>query len=189
MPAARRRRRRARRRACRRSPTHRPRARLRRRRPRRRARDRHRRPSQGRSARAGESGARSAARRSARSPGRSPPGRSRCTVSPQATSQKGSAALSRPSTSAGLQASRRRATAVAVPMVAARYPNRTSPASKARAAISAPGESPPSTPTLMKRYEAPQRDASVRISGQYLRVTCRGYPHARARARSRAPSP
>ena len=90
--------------------------------------------------------------------------------SPQATSQKGSAALSRPSTSDGRQASRRRANAVPAPMVAARYPSSTTPASSARAAISAPGESPPSTPTLMKRYEAPQRDASVRMRGQYLRV-------------------
>ena len=58
-----------------------------------------------------------------------------------------------------------------VPIVAMRYASRTTPAISVRAAISAPGEKPPSTPTLMKRYDAPQREASVRRSGQYLLVT------------------
>ena len=71
-----------------------------------------------RSARAAGSAARSAARRSAPSPARSPRRRSRCAVSPQATSQNGSAALSAPSTSASRQAlAQARPTAVAAPSV------------------------------------------------------------------------
>ena len=40
--------------------------------------------------------------------------------------------------------------------------------------ISAPGEKPPSTATLMNRYEAPHARASREVSGQYLRVTWEG---------------
>ena len=65
----------------------------------------------------------------------------------------------------------RRAIAVRVPIVAMRYANSTPPAIAVRASISAPGEKPPSTPTLMKRYDAPQREARISRRGQYRLVT------------------
>ena len=58
-------------------------------------------------------------------------------------------------------------TARGAPIVRVRNARSTSAAIAARAPISAEGSSPPSTATLMKRYDAPQSAARTRIKGQY----------------------
>ena len=45
------------------------------------------------------------------------------------------------------------------------------PAISVRENMNAPGAKPPSTPTLMKRYDAPQTAPRARISGQYRELT------------------
>ena len=95
-------------------------------------------------------------------PGRRP---SRCAARPRRRARTGAAALRNPSTIASRQASRSRATARARADRRHRgSASRTTPAISVRAAISAPGEKPPSTPTLMKRYDAPQSGGERRGS-------------------------
>ena len=85
-------------------------------------------------------------------------------VSPQAIRVNGIAPLIAPNTRPSRHAVRTPRSALPAPVVAARNTNRSRPAIRRRSVIRKVG-SKSRTPTLMKRYDAPQIAASVRIRG------------------------
>ena len=86
--------------------------------------------------------------------------------SPHAISQNGTAFETTPRTAHCRHAARSSESARRPPSVAARYAKRRPPASSVRPHMSADGDRPPSTATLMKRYDEPQSDARTTSSGQ-----------------------
>ncbi|MEP6892660.1 MAG: hypothetical protein ABI927_02670 [Gaiellaceae bacterium] len=86
-------------------------------------------------------------------------------VSLEPTNQNRTAAFRAPKASAGRHAARRSASILRQPTVVARYAVSATAAISVRVAINVAGLKPPSTPTLMKRYEAPHVAASASRSG------------------------
>ncbi len=86
--------------------------------------------------------------------------------SPHATSQNGTAFAIAPITSHWRHEARSSRSARVQPNDRTTYASSTAAAMPARAHIIGAGSIPPSTATLMKRYEAPQTDARSRSSGQ-----------------------
>ena len=86
--------------------------------------------------------------------------------SPHATSQNGTALAIAPIASHWRHEERSSPSARVQPNDRRTYANSTTAAMAARAHIIGAGSIPPSTATLMKRYEAPQTDARSSSNGQ-----------------------